>query len=340
MKLNKAREKLVDMYLNSLKEEKLPWYQGWDNVHQYNPITKTVYHGVNKTLLNIVSESRGYTDPRWLTFNQIKSNEWNLENAKGQGVPVEYWSVYDTLNKKSIAFTDYYDIVNKQPERLKDFKIMDRTYYVFNGSLVKGIPELELEEKQNKILNPSPFVENLINKMGVRYQEHGNRAFYVPDTDTVTVPESSQFHNRYAFEATRLHELCHATGHNSRLNRKIDNSFGTVDYAKEELRAEISSSFIAQDMMLEPSPSSLENHKAYIQSWIQILENEPVELFRAIKDADKICDFVINTGELEKFIVVQESDVALNEIDMKATDEYDITELTFESEFVSSIAIK
>lgn len=77
--------------------------------------------------------------------------------------------------------------------------------------------------------------------------------------------------------------------------------FGSPEYAKEELRAEISSAFTAQAVGITYEQNShMENHKAYIQSWISALKNNPNELFLAIKDAEKISDYLIEKAEVEK----------------------------------------
>lgn len=330
MKLNKTREMLVKMYLDALNEEELPWNRGYAILKNQNPITHTQYRGVNNALLSCISIVREYKDPRWLTFNQIKANDWTLEKGKGQGVPIEFWSPYDTLTKKKISQFEYKKILETDPERSKDIKPIVNTYYVFNASLIKGIPEYKLDNEN--IITVSPFIENLIKNMEVSYSEYGNHAFYNPISDEVVIPQSFQFKEQYAYDAVRLHELCHATGHESRLKRDIENKFGSIDYAKEELRAEISSSFICQELNLEISQDNLNNHKAYIQSWIKVLNDDPQELFRAIKDADKIYDYIIKTGELDKFKIEQDL----------ITEDNDVTDLAQEianNQLTSEISI-
>lgn len=101
--------------------------------------------------------------------------------------------------------------------------------------------------------------------------------------------------------ATLLHEAAHATGHESRLNRDMEGAFGSPEYAKEELRAEIASAFTAQILRIDYSQNDyMENHEAYVQNWISVLENEPNELFAAIKDAEKISDYLIEKGEFSR----------------------------------------
>ena len=310
MHLNKAREKLIQMYTDSLKENILPWEESWDidyRFHHHNPISNVNYHGVNERLLNILAITRGYKDPRWLTFNQIKDQGWTLEDAKGKGVPVEYWSVYNTITKKTVSLAEYNKAISNDPDSKSNYKIIDRTYYVFNATHINGIPELQLDDQKLKLKDPSPFIDNLIKNMGVNYIEKGNRAYYNSHQDVVTVPMSHQFHTQYDYDATRLHELCHATGHFSRLNRNITNSFGSFDYAKEELRAEISASLLAQDISVSASQMQLDNHKAYIQSWIQTLNDDPAELFKAIKDAEAITDYVMEKGEYEKIYELEKN---------------------------------
>lgn len=95
MKKTKTKEELIRMYIDSLKEGTIPWRKRWINSLNINGITGNEYKGVNQLFLNSVSYARKYTDNRWYTFVQIKNNGWKLNNAKGKGVPIEFWSVYD-----------------------------------------------------------------------------------------------------------------------------------------------------------------------------------------------------------------------------------------------------
>lgn len=303
MKLNKAREKLIDMYIQSLEGDRLPWKKGWDDtysIRHHNPVSNSNYHGVNNALLSIVSMVEGYRDPRWMTFKQIQDKGWKLKDAKGRGVPVEFFSVYDKVNKQTVTIQEYAAMIANNPDCRENFVVMDKIYYVFNAELVEGIPEYVIEDQPKRVINSSLFLDNLIKNMKVGYKEEGNRAYYSPSQDMVVLPTAGQFHSQYEYESTKLHELCHASGHSSRLNRPMVAFFGTEDYAKEELRAEMAASFIAQEVSVDASQMELDNHKAYIQSWISTLHKNPEELFKAIKDAEKISDYILETGELEK----------------------------------------
>ncbi len=293
---NKTRDKLVEMYLKSLEEDVIPWRQEWNGSSApYSAISNIKYKGVNNLVLTMVSIQENYKDPRWCTFKQVNEKGWKIK-AGSHGTPVEYWMPYDNTQRKYLSWKEYGKLSEDEQENCA---IYCKTSYVFNASQIEGIPGLEFESGVQ--IDSSPFIDNLINKLNVGYIEQGTRAFYSPSKDSVTIPQKEYFKSEYGYNATRLHELCHATGHKSRLNRPMKGSFGSSEYAKEELRAEISASFLSNEIGLPISDENLDNHKSYIQGWIRVLKNNPEELFKAIKDADKITDYVLVKGEWERF---------------------------------------
>lgn len=297
---SKTREQLVKMYLDALKENKIPWRERWYSDLNKNGVTNTEYRGVNQLILSYVAYKEKYKDNRWLTYKQIKENNYKITNAKGKGVPIEFWSVYDIKNKIRLDFPTYEKIIEKTPERKKDFKVFCNTTYVFNASLIEGIKP---NEKNNRNTIPTNiYFKRLISKLHIEYIEEGNKAYYIPSKDTIVLPPSSKFFDKYSYYATQLHELSHATGHSSRLNRNLNNQ-NKKDYAREELIAEISSSFLMQKLNVKVNEDDYNNHKSYIQSWIQLLEDKPNELFKAVGEANKICDYLdskVKNKEMER----------------------------------------
>ena len=286
---SKTREQLVKMYLDALKENKIPWRERWYSDLNKNGVTNTEYRGVNQLILSYVAYKEKYKDNRWLTYKQIKENNYKITNAKGKGVPIEFWSVYDIKNKIRLDFPTYEKIIEKTPERKKDFKVFCNTTYVFNASLIEGIKP---NEKNNRNTIPTNiYFKRLISKLHIEYIEEGNKAYYIPSKDTIVLAPSSNFFDKYSYYATQLHELSHATGHSSRLNRNLNNQ-NKKDYAREELIAEISSSFLMQKLNVKVHEDDYNNHKSYIQSWILLLEDKPNELFKAVGEANKICDYL------------------------------------------------
>lgn len=284
----KTKEELIKMYLESLEENKIPWRQRWNSSLNKNGITNTTYKGINQLLLSYVSYKEHYEDNRWFTYVQIKDKGYKLKNSKGKGVPIEFWSVYDTKSKKKISFEEYNKIINSNPELKEQYKTFCNVTYVFNGSLVEGIKEID--KNQNNNIQVNSYINKIINKLKVNYKEEGDKAFYNVKDDQVVLPESNKFFDKYSYYATQLHKLCHSTRHESRLNRfEIKDK---QDYAREELIAEISSSFLMQKLDINPKSEDYNNHKAYIQSWIQILKDKPNELFKAINEANKVCNYI------------------------------------------------
>lgn len=288
-KLSLTREKLVKMYIDSLKEGQLPWRKRWNGVN-INGITGCEYKGVNQLLLSLVSANEQYDDPRWFTYVQVKKEGYKLKNAKNKGVPIEFWSIYDCKNKKKISFSEYEKIIKENPEEKYNYRVICKCTYVYNAAHVEGIPEIQKNNTMRDVVVPK-YISNLIKNLGVKYSEQGNRAFYRPSTDEIVLPSKEKFIDKYSYYATQLHEICHSTGNQKRLNRNLCNG-DSKDYAREELIAEISSSFLMQKLDVDIKAEHYDNHKSYVQSWIQILEDKNSELFKAIAESNIVCDYI------------------------------------------------
>lgn len=290
MKISKTKEELVNMYIDSLKEGKIPWRERWVSSLNVNGISDKEYKGINQLLLSYVTYKEQYNDNRWFTYYQIKQKGYKLKDAKGKGIPVEFYSVYDIKNKKKVDFADYEKLVNERPETKVNYRLICNTSYVFNASLIEGVPEQD-KYPYDKSIPANNFIKKIISKLGVKYSERGNEAFYSPTEDEIVLPESKKFYDEYSYYATQLHEISHSTGSKDRLNRDIDFK-DKKSYAREELVAEISSSFLMAKLGIVPESEDYNNHKSYIQSWISILEDKPNELFKAINESNKVYDYI------------------------------------------------
>ncbi len=290
MKNTKTKVELIRMYIDSLNEGVIPWRKRWTNTSNINGITGSKYKGVNQLILNYTSYVRKYTDNRWYTFIQIKNKGWKLRNAKGEGVPIEFWSVYDKKNKVNISIDEYNRIIQNSPDEKENYRLFNKTTFVYNASLIEGVPQQIF--KYNKI-ETSKYINSIIKKLGVKYVEGGDRAYYIPMMDQIVIPSKEKFFDTYSYYATQLHEICHSTGNVNRLNRNLLSN-NEMDYAKEELVAEISSSFLMQRLNIDVKAEHYDNHKSYIQSWISILNDKPQDLFNAINESNKVCDYIDN----------------------------------------------
>ena len=293
--MTKLQQQLAEQFLHILEEEKLDWRKEWSGIPErpYNPISKTVYHGSNYFSLLLTSMVKGYQDPRWCTFAQIKEQGWTLKAGKGQSAKIEFWYPYDWEQKKSISWQEFREVGGQINDR---YQLYSRAYSVYNGDMIIGIPKLEV--RQNEI-QPVELVDTISRNMGVPISYHQTaRAFYRPIEDRIYLPYRQQFNSEYAYASTALHELSHATGAEHRLNRKQGGEFGTEPYAYEELVAEISSCFLSSELPMGQTEEHLKNHKAYVQSWIQGIKEQPEALFRAVKDAEQAAAYLEYHGGL------------------------------------------
>lgn len=321
MKLNRMREEMINSFIDCLKKDTIPWHRGWSSERPFNAVTNTEYHGANALWLTYNQQAQLYKDPRWCTFKQAQSKGWKIKQGS-KGTKIEFWSLYDTEEKRKLTRTEAKQLTDEltAEEFTNRVKPVSNTYTVFNGEQIEGIP---LYEIRKNVLHLDEFLSGrnkLIENMKVGFKEGGNEAFYSMAEDMIVLPKINQFDNEFEYITTFFHEAGHATGHVSRFNREMLSARGTDIYAREELRAEIASAFAAQTFGIDYTQNKyMENHEAYIQDYINVLENKPNELFAAIKDAEKISDYLIEKGE---FGLEKETEMSRDASFMKKMDTY------------------
>ncbi len=323
-KLTPQRKRLVDSIMANLEKDKSLWRQGWKvSGAPVSAISGKRYNGVNRLFLTSATMERGYSDNRWLTYNQMTERGWEFKRdeegnslGKNAGVSIEYFSLYDKATKQKFDEHTLDGMTEAERDEYKDENvIMLRKYYtVFNGDVIDGIPEREKHE-----LDPSgknKRAESILqfwsdNEAKIIFG--GDEAFYRPPTDEIHLPEREQFVDLPEFYSTALHEVGHSTGHETRLNRDLGGGRGSPEYAVEELRAEIASMFIEQDLGIAVSEKHIENNGAYIQFWHDKIKEDPNILFKAIADAERICKFVMDKEkqiqkDVEPYAIIEDED--------------------------------
>lgn len=279
-------EQLAEKIITQLQAGTAPWQRPWDAPSismPYNESTGKPYRGGN--VLNLMLA--GYTDPRWLTFNQ--ANERGYRVNKGEkGSLIQTFRFHEekqVRDEQGKLVKDDKD--NAVIEQTKLNKPIIRTFVVFNAEQMTGLPPLERTEHQ---WNEGEQLDKLLAASGAQIEhQSGNRAFYSPALDKIVLPLKEQFPDPELYYSTALHELGHWTGHESRLNRPFINAFGSEGYAREELRAEISSLLVGQRLGISHDPGQ---HMAYVDSWVKILKDDPAEIVRACQDAEKIHNYL------------------------------------------------
>jgi antirestriction protein ArdC len=167
---------------------------------------------------------------------------------------------------------------------------MLRTFSVFHASQIDGVPALAPSTATKTVPERVQDVELIIEASGVPVRIGGNRAFYSPALDVIQMPPDEAFRGPEERAVVVLHELAHASGHPTRLNRDLSGGFGSVLYAKEELRAELTSVAVGSMIGL---PCDIPNHASYLQSWIAVLKQDRREIFHAAAEAQRIADYIL-----------------------------------------------
>lgn len=314
--MNKINEKL-DVYqivTNQIIEllerhRKLDYTSTWTpangDIFAYNPVTKTVYSGINQLLLSFSCIDKGYEFNRWITFKQ--ASELNATVKKGEHSTLITYVNYSYFNEEGKNITK--DITHKIKLNIPVSTSIKRVpflryYLVFNVSQVEGLPE-KFFEKENTLQFTEPekdeIAEDVIKKSGakinfVRYSENiatvltgASANYYNILKDEITLADREQFKGMEAFYKTAFHELGHWTGHRSRLNRTLANPKNSKEYAFEELIAELFSAFISG---LCGFSSQITNNAAYIQSWLECLQNDKKFILMAAAKAQQASDFI------------------------------------------------
>jgi len=291
-----------------------------------NGESKRPYHKENALRLALIAGKRakdGKTDPRFYTFAQAKKLGYTvLPGHHGTWIKQGYLQTKDPVTKeelpleeqrwKRIYSTVFHasDLAQKY-EYVKDAdgkNVMEEAKDAYGETITKdGKPVMR---PAIKITEPIPeyvpdkskihtheetmeLAESMLQNSGAKiFTDQADQAYYAPKKDEIHVPPKEAFEKLESFYATALHELGHWTGHESRLNRpgiaKFD-SFGSEQYAAEELRAELASVFLSIDTGL---PLNMQNNAAYIQGWSKKLKSDKMEFFKAVNDAYKIKDYV------------------------------------------------
>jgi antirestriction protein ArdC len=231
----------------------------------------------------LVNSSKGYDDPRWLTYRQAQENGWQVREGE-KGTHIEFWQFPERSNTNRDEFSD--------PDRSQSDKFIYRVYSVFNSRQIEGMPvHLPRIRQEWKIIQSG---ESILQNSGVRIShDQQDRAFYSRPADTIHLPPKGAFKTAAGFYGTALHEAAHATGHPQRLNRETLNEsyrFGDLNYAREELRAELTSVFLMAEKGIPHDPS---RHAAYVASWLEALRKDKHEIFRAARDAHKATDLLL-----------------------------------------------
>jgi len=292
------RREVTDRIVRMLEEGVAPWQKPWEPgeatpVMPTNPTTGRAYRGANALHLMATAFQRGYGDPRWMTYQQAARQGWYVRRGE-KGTQIEYWEVKAAEERSFGDQTEGAD--SRQAGRSQGAdganRFLHRIYTVFNANQVEGIPAWTPTERTRfEIIHSA---EQILTGSAARIiHDQADRAFYDRASDRIHLPPEDAFRDAAGYYGTALHELAHWTGHPMRLDRSTLNEsyrFGDLNYAKEELRAELASLFLAAERGIPHDPAQ---HAAYVDSWISALQKDKHEIFRAAHDASRAADFLL-----------------------------------------------
>ena len=283
-------EKVTQRIIECLQKGTAPWIRPWEAGcvpdRPYNPVSQTIYRGLNTIYLSVAAVTNGYDDPRWMTFLQCTNQGWNVR----RGEHAETICYFSRTTTKTEEDPDTH-------EKVKRTFRLDRPIFryacVFNARQIEGIEPLDRGTFERRF-DPLQKAEEIIHSHNPAILHDQNDAcFYRPATDSIHLTPVAQFRSQDLYYATVLHEMGHWSGHSTRLDRDILNLYGTPAYAREELRAEIASYMLSSDIGISHDPS---NHASYIASWIEVLHQDKTEIFKASNDAERILHFIVGQG--------------------------------------------
>lgn len=282
MQTSEYRKAVTERLIGMLESGTAPWQKPWDGgiaaMNRPHNFNGRPYHGVNALMLWCTAIDKGYEDPRWLTFKQVNKLGGHVNKGEKAQI-VEYWQWEKEVENPETG--------EKEKVPLEHPKVYRAA--VFNADQCTGLPKLR---RQAQKWSPVERAENIIaaNGVPVTHNTDGS-AFYSPGGDFICLPPRESFATVDAYYSTLLHEVGHSTGHPTRLNREFGGQFGSEGYAREELRAELASTFLCGELGIATTGSD-EQHAAYVKSWVSALKNDYNEIFRAAADAEKICNYL------------------------------------------------
>ncbi|WP_239423871.1 ArdC family protein [Snodgrassella communis] len=266
----------------------IPWKPAMGSGLPYNHITGKEYSGSNT--LYLMMQNRN--DPRWLTYRQAQSVGAQVRKGERGVSLIKLVTHSERVNRDENGKPVLNDKGEPEIIRVQLAKPFIKNFTVFNAQQIDGLPPLKQEPLPELTWSSDNPAERILiaSKAEIEHKPD-NKAYYNLLQDKIVLPEQTQFADAGSYYAVALHELGHWTGHESRLNRQLMNRFGSDDYAREELRAEIASMMINRQLGMPHNP---ERHAAYVENWVSVLRKDPTEILDACRDAQKIQKYVLS----------------------------------------------
>ncbi|BDG86385.1 ArdC family protein [Citrobacter koseri] len=299
-------QQVTEKIMAAMEKGVPPWRRPWrsaKNVHgsalPVNATTGRHYSGVNIPLLWMSAEERGFNSDRWLTYQQAKAVGGQVRKGESSSMAI----IYKPFEKQATDDNDN-KLFDKDGSPVMESLAMLKPLQLFNVAQCDGLPDAvtgvqqatTTEDGCGSILSEHQQEQALaiLNATGVTCTSYRqNRAYYQSSADRIVMPAMPQFVSEADYWSTLLHELVHATGHSSRLNREgitsSSRKFGDPVYAFEELIAETGSAFLCAELGVYGDVQ----HESYLASWLKVLRDDKKAFFRACRFAREASEFLL-----------------------------------------------
>ena len=309
---SELRQQITDRLAAALENNVVPWRRPWslspNAGRPANLVSKRPYSGINPLLLQLHALRHGFTSKWWGTFDQVHELG-GVVRRRPDHVPAGQWGCQIVFMKPvSKAVKD-----DRTGEERQDRFTVMRTFTVFNVDQVDGekLDLFRVEQATGTSVVDPDFApaDRLVKALGFDLREGGNIACYnrpMPDGswphhtsgDFIQVPGRRQYPNQANFWETLFHEVAHLAEVRLGWDHRKDG------YAMGELVAEISACMVVTELGL-PQGEDVENHAAYLKSWLGAMRADPGFIFRASTQASRVTDFLLSHAATEQLAVVE-----------------------------------
>ena len=275
---------IISMIENNQDQGSIDWVK--IGLHDQHNADGRGYNPTNNLILSEEAQTWGYKNTQWLTFNQCKKAGGDLKGKKSTYIVLSFPFFKKDKNGKFV-------LDGNGEKVIKGFRKSGMPVFNIEQTGLDVDPKFNIVELNLDKVELSAMTEDFISDFPVDIKFFGDKAFYSPGLNVIGMPGRDQFKNEAGLFSVLAHECSHSTGHKDWLNRDgIVNigAFGTKVYAKEELVAELSAAMICSKLGVQ---YKLEHHASYLKSWISVLNNDSKFIFKAMSDAKKASDAVL-----------------------------------------------
>lgn len=278
----------TSLFQKPVKENGMPAF-----VTPVNPVTMKGYSAMNQLIMAM----KGHDDPRWLSAEAASYAGYGVKKGS-TGTLIEFPKTNDIQAIRTPEGAKIKDEAGKTKTRTVEFeKPQTAKVFMFNGSQIKDLPPLEeflAKQEATQTLSPVEKVEKLIADSKAVIIHGGEEAYYDKLRDAIFMPEKEKFENETKYLHAVVHQLAHWTGHESRLNRPMEGKFGSLEYAKEEMRASVAAMLIGGETKIG---HNFGPHAAYSNNFQKILKDQPFEITKVARDAQKIASMLLGVAQ-------------------------------------------